>query len=107
MLLSVVERLTLLSILPEQGNLTTIKIVARLREELSFDEAEHKRLNFHQDDDGKRLMWDMNGPMEKDVEMGPKAMGVVYDALKALDDKEILTAQHIPLCEKFGYPEDG
>ena len=106
MLLSVLERLTLLSILPEQGNLTTIKIVARLREDLSFDEAEHAKLNFRSDDDGKRLVWDIADTMEKDIEIGPKAMGVVHDALKALDDKETLTAQHLPLCEKFGYPED-
>jgi len=107
MLLSVVERLTLLSILPEQGNLTTIKIVARLREDLSFDEAEHTALNFRPSDDGKQLLWNAAGMVEKDVEMGPKAMGVVYDALKALDEQEKLTAQHIPLCEKFSYPEDG
>ena len=107
MLLSVVERLTLLGILPEQGNLTTIKIVARLREELSFDEQEHAKLNFRPSDDGQRVQWDIIGSMEKDVEIGPKAMGVVYDALKALDEQEKLTAQHIPLCEKFSYPEDG
>jgi hypothetical protein len=107
MLLSVVERLTLLGILPEQGNLTTIKIVARLREELSFDEQEHARLNFRPSDDGQRVQWDITGSMEKDIEIGPKALGVVYDALKALDDKEALTAQHLSLCEKFGYPEEG
>jgi hypothetical protein len=107
MLLSVVERLTLLSILPEQGNLTIIKIVARLREELSFDEQEHAKLNFRPSDDGQRVQWDITGSMEKDVEIGPKALGVVYDALKALDDKEALTAQHLSLCEKFGYPEEG
>ena len=107
MLLSVVERLTLLGILPEQGNLTTIKIVARLREELSFDEQEHAKLNFRPSDDGQRVQWDIIGSMEKDVEIGPKALGVVHDALKVLDDKETLTAQHLSLCEKFGYPEEG
>ena len=107
MFLSVVERLTLLSILPEQGNLTTIKIVARLREDLSFDEAEHTALNFRPSDDGKQLLWNAAGMVEKDVEVGPKALGVVHDALKVLDDKETLTAQHLSLCEKFGYPEEG
>jgi len=107
MFLSVVERLTLLGILPEQGSLTTIKIVARLREDLSFDEAEHARLNFRPSDDGQRVQWDITGSMEKDVEIGPKALGAVYDALKALDEQEKLTAQHISLCEKFSYPEDG
>ena len=105
MKLSVIERLTLLGILPEQGNLMTIKIVSSLREELSFDEDEHAELQFKSSEDGKRLQWNMPHP-EKDVEMGLKATSIVYEVIRKMDDKEELTAQHLSLCEKFGYPEE-
>lgn len=104
MLLSVLERLTLLSILPEKGNLTTIQIVARLRENLSFTEKEHKVLQFREEGEGdkKQLRWT---PIpDAEVEVGLKAVSIVHDVLKALDDAESLTPQHISLCEKFDYP---
>lgn len=105
MKLSVIERLTLLGVLPGQGNLITIKIIARLREELSFDEEEHKVLKFREVDDGKRMRWEEPYP-HKDVEFGAKAISIVYDSLKVMDDKEALGEQHLSLCEKFGYPEE-
>ena len=104
MKLSVIERLTLLGILPEQGNLMTIKIVSKLREELSFDEAEHAALQFRPSEDGKRLQWNMPHP-DKDVEIGLKATSIIYETLRKADDNEQLTEQHLSLCEKFGYPE--
>lgn len=46
MKLNVLERLLLLQLLPESGNLTTITIVRKLRESLSFNEDEHEILQF-------------------------------------------------------------
>ncbi len=46
MKLTVLERLLLLNLLPEAGNLTTIRIVRELRESLSFTEDEHEVLRF-------------------------------------------------------------
>lgn len=46
MFLNVLERLLLLQLLPESGNLTTITIVRQLRESLSFNEDEHEVLQF-------------------------------------------------------------
>ena len=65
--LTVRERLLLLQILPRQGDLTTIKIVRRLREELSFDEDEHRQLNFQQTDG--QLTWNRVS-IVKDVVIG-------------------------------------
>jgi len=105
MKLSVIERLTLLGILPEQGSLMTIKIVSKLREELSFDEEEHATLQFQPSEDGKRLQWNMPYP-DKDVKIGVKAISIIYEALRTADENERLTEQHLPLCEKFEYPEN-
>jgi len=105
MKLSVIERLTLLGILPEQGNLMTIKIVSKLREELSFDEAEHAALQFRPSEDGKQIQWNMPHP-DKDIEIGLKATSIVYELLRKMNDAEELREQHLSLCEKFGYPEN-
>jgi len=46
MKLSVMERMTLLSMLPEKGSFTNLKLVRVARESLSFTDTEYKLLQF-------------------------------------------------------------
>ncbi len=57
--LSVVNRLSFLGLLPGEGDLTTIKIIRELREELSLTEAEHSVLHIQQLGEG-RIRFDEN-----------------------------------------------
>jgi len=100
--LSVKDRLVLLNILPEQSSLATIRIVRELREELSFSEEEHAATNMRNVDDG-RLMWDEGRVPDKAIEVGPKAAGVIRDALAKLDKSDELTMDHLDLCDEFEY----
>lgn len=100
MILSVYERLTLLNILPVQGDLTTVRIVRQLREALSFDEAEHAALQFRVD--GQQVQWRTEAEHHKDVDIGVKAMAIIHDVLDKLNRDKKLTEAHLTLCEKFG-----
>lgn len=97
MKLSILERLILLGTLPREGNFTTIKIIRKLRETLSFSEEEHKKLQFKDDND--RLTWAMD--FEKDVVIGEKATDTIIESLKKLDEQKKLTEEHFSLYEKF------
>lgn len=100
MILNVTNRITLLGILPVQGDFLTLKIVRTLREELSFSEEEIKALNLQQRE-GNQVTWDMTAEPNKDVQIGEKATDIVVAALKALDEKKQLTQQHYELYEAF------
>ena len=53
----VLERLLLLQILPHQGSYTNLMLVRKIREQLSFTEAENKRLQFRNDDvNGQQML---------------------------------------------------
>ena len=105
MKLNTKDRLLLLGLLPNQGSLTTIRIVHTLRQELSFSEEEHKVLNL-QEDNGL-VRWDTTSTSGvKDVEIGDKATDIIADALKQLDKSEQITADHLPLYEKFVEPKE-
>lgn len=95
--LSVIERLTLLNIIPKEGDYTTLKLVRKLREELSFSEEEHKLLNFHQEEG--TLFWDED--IKKEVEIGEKATDVIVDAFKKLDKGKQLKMEQMGLYERF------
>ncbi len=99
MKLNVFERLMLLEILPHQGDITAIRIVRKLREELSFSEDEHKKLNFVQED--SLLRWDDEVDSIKDVELGDKAREIIADAFTSISDKGGFTEQHLDVYERF------
>jgi len=102
--MTVHQRLLLLGILPEEGNLTTIRIVRELREALSFSESEHEALKFRVEDG--RVFWEDDVVGDKDIDIGPKAADVVRDALGELDKAGKLKVEHLPLCELFEYGAD-
>lgn len=93
------DRILLLSVLPVEGDLTTLKLVRQARESLSFDEAEHAALNIHQD--GQRVVWNTSNERDKDISIGAKITSMIHDRLIELSKQKKLTEQHLPLCEKF------
>lgn len=99
--LTVLERLILLNVLPKEGDFTTLKLLRKLRENLSFDEEEHKVLNFVQD--GDQITWSVPAAAKvvKRIQIGEKQHDLIHDALKKLNDEKKLTEQHLTLYEKF------
>ena len=98
MKLDVAERIRLLGILPEKGNLLTLKIVRELRDDLSFSEKEHKDFNILTKMD--RITWS-DAAKKKAVKIGDQAKELVEKTLKELDEKEELTLADIDLWDKF------
>ena len=97
--LSVYNRLILLNILPKEGDFTTLKIVRKLREDLSFSEQEHATLQFKQD--GGNVQWKQEGDVAVEIPIGEKATDIIVEVLKKLDKEKKLTESHVDLYEKF------
>ena len=99
------DRLRLLSILPEQGNLLTIRIVRELREGLSFSEAElaDAQIRVEQTEDGTVTRWQEGAIQDKALDIGPKAAEVIRDALSELDSAGALRVEHLDLVDLFEY----
>lgn len=97
--LNVLERLVLSNVLPKEGNFTTLRLVRLLREALSFDELEHKKLGFIQD--GDQVKWNEKAKVVKGFKIGEKMMDLISETLKKLDKEEKLRDEHFSLYEKF------
>jgi hypothetical protein len=98
MKLDVSERIRLLGILPEKGNLLTLKIVSTLRDDLSFSEKELKDWKIVTTND--RITWG-HSAKEKEVKIGDQAKEIVVKTLRDLDEQEQLTIPDIRLWDKF------
>jgi len=99
MVLNTLERLMLLGVLPKEGDFTTLKIVRELRESLSFNEEEYKRLEFETLEVGVR--WNPKGDIPREIKIGEKATDLIVEALKKLNKDKKLTEEHFSLYEKF------
>jgi len=100
--LTVFERLNLLSILPQEGDFTSLKIIRELREDLSFNEQENEKLNFEYLNDNK-VSWNKKVAKDliKDVKIGHKAESIIREELEKLDKQKKLKDIHLELYEKF------
>jgi hypothetical protein len=99
--LNIAERLTLLGILPKEGNFLTLKILRKLREELSFSEEELKKYQITQD--GEQIHWNSEKDKKepKDFKISGELLAVIVKSLKELDASGKLTINHYSLYEKF------
>ena len=98
--------MTILGILPVNGDFTTLKVITDLQAEVGFTEADHEILKIRPREDGQPgVMWN-NGLPDKECKVGPKAEGIIVGALKALDTEKKLDVQTFPLYKRFVIGED-
>lgn len=99
--LNTFERMTLLNILPREGNITTLKIVRELNERISFTAEEHGRLKLTFSEDGASVRWDRSQDQELEFTFNGVEMKMIVSKLEELNKAEKLTAEHLSLYEKF------
>ena len=129
MKLNVLERMMLLNTDLNPRNITTVKLIRKLRESLSFTEEEHRILQFRNRyrcpncdnavsspvpvkcavcdiymEDANSVYWDSEGDAkvgEKEIYIGEKVNSVIAAALKRLNDEDDLVASYESLWDKF------
>ena len=105
MLLSIRQRIVLLQLIPPQsGNLTTLRIVRKLREDLSFTEEEHKKFDMRPEGDG--IAWDAELAQPKEIEMGEVAHRIIIDNLKAMNKRGVLPEDCLDIIDLFPEVEE-
>ena len=99
MKLNLLERVTILGILPKEANFLNLKIIKDIQEAVSFTEKDFKEFDIKQTD-GK-ITWNAKGTEEKEISIGEKATDIIVEALKELNKDKKLTANHYSLYVKF------
>jgi hypothetical protein len=104
MKLHVLDRLALLSLLPQEGDFTTLKMVRSLRERLSdYSEDERKALAFtSQTLEGQPFtQWDSNADTGWEFEFAPSETSLIVECLKRADSQKKLREAHMNVFEAF------
>ena len=103
MLLSVLERLLLLQVLPGDGDFTTLRVVRDLQHGLSFSEEELGKLNFRKgtNDKGEPITeWDQSVE-SREVDVGPAARTVLLAGLDITAAQKKARMTHLELRERL------
>ena len=100
MKLSIGDRLALLSVMPSEGSITTLRIVRELKDNLSFSEVEHSELELENAEGGVRWNRDATDPM-KDVPIGEKATDTIMEALERMNSRGNLMEAHMGIWDIF------
>jgi len=99
--LSVLNRMSLLGLLSSKGDLTTLKILRELREELSFSAEEHAALKFISAP-GNRMRWNEKLDPNKEFEftgIRELLLEEVKTQLRTQEEKKVLELDYLPLYE--------
>jgi len=108
MKLTMRDRIVLLNILPPEGDITTIKVVHKLRMELAPSEKEIKDYKIRQEK--TQILWDDAREKKvgaQDKKIGPKAFSIIEEAFQSLNKQKKLNEGHLETYMKFcGEDED-
>lgn len=100
--LTVKQRLDLQSILPQQGDFTTAKMIRVLREALSFNQEEHALLKFKRHPDGS-VEWNAGAAenCSKEVEIPETIVTIIKELLEKANTAKQITEAHLDFYELF------
>lgn len=98
MKLSTSERITLLDILPKEGNIITLRVVRDLQNQLSFNDKEIEKLGLNVINGG--VTWNKDADREIDFDFSEAALGIIKDTLTKLEESSKLQVVMVPLYDK-------
>jgi len=104
MLLSILDRLMVLNLLPKKGDVTTLRVIGEVQESVGFTNDEYDKLNFTHTDKGTN--WE-NTVEPKEIQLGSAAAGLLRKALKTKDDAKELTLDELPFYDRIMGEDNG
>lgn len=97
--LTIIDRLCVLSILPKEGDITTLRILRDLTSSLGFTEDEVEEFELRSE--AGRTLWNRTKDKPVEIEIGPRALSLITESFDALNRKKKLSIEHLATYEKF------
>lgn len=97
--LNVVDRLTIISILPSSGKLVDLVEIFDLVKKLKFSDEEKIKLEMVANKE--KVMWNLEKDIERKFEISFEQLRIVKDKIKELDEKGLINIASLETCLKF------
>ncbi|MCK5606643.1 hypothetical protein KAR91_32375 [Candidatus Pacearchaeota archaeon] len=105
--LTVRQRIDLNGLLPREATLTAIKMIREVREEVSFSDAEHKKIELKYHGNGSIGWNQLKAKLlkKKKIEIPATICSMIKKSLQLLDKQGKLRDEHIDLFDMFVPPK--
>ena len=94
------ERLLILNILPQKGNIVNLRVTKDIVKNVGLSDKEIQEWEVKVLPDGK-VSWNLDKVEAKEIIFGDTAKGIIKDELKKLNEKNELPMNYLELYEKF------
>lgn len=98
--LNVNERLLLLNIMPQKGNIVNLRVIKDIVKDVGFSEEEIKEFEIKSTNDGK-VMWNSQKAKTKKINLGDTGRGLILNEFKKLNDKNEIPMEYLSFYEKI------
>ena len=101
MILTILERLLTLGVLPEKGSLGEMRMRQDLVAKIGLSAEEVEKYNYKENPEKGTATWELDVPQEKEIELKPAEIVLLQECLKKKDKDKELVPQHLTLYEKI------
>ena len=101
--LSILDRLTLIEVLPKQGDMITLSIVTDIIEKIKFtqDDITKYGIVVTQMGENTNYQWDETKKEEKKATFTETETNIIKDAFMRLDKEKKMTLRMMPTAKKY------
>ncbi len=101
---STLDRVVMLNLLPQQGDVYSLRLIREFREDLGFSEEEQRSLNLRPGPEGQGVSWDDDAEAAaefKTIRVGSRIHALVEERFHELDSNKQLGLEALDLYERF------
>jgi len=100
MLLDTKDRIILLSILPQEGDVVMLRLLRELKQTIGFSDEEIERLGLSTTENG-RTVWDEKAERLVEVDLGETALSIIKREFRKLNKEQKVKDSHLETYDKF------
>lgn len=87
--LTIKDRLYLPTFLPQKGNFKQFNLKKEILHRISISEDERKEINLHENEESKRIEWDVEKETPLHVEFTEEELKYLQEACEKISDEEL------------------
>lgn len=87
--LTIKDRLYLPTFLPQKGNFKQFNLKKEILHRISISEDERKEINLHENEESKRIEWDVEKETPLHVEFTEEQLKYLQEACEKISDEEL------------------
>lgn len=98
---SILERLTICGVLPNEGNLVTLRAVRQAQEMFALEPGLDKKTNMRAGAAPGTVVWDADKDPQKQIDIPPAIFALIMESFQKLDEQKKLNLEQAAVYDRL------